>query len=110
MAAARTVWKGFLQFHLVSVPVKAYTAAVSGSGKIQLNQLHAECHSRIKYGKTCPTHGEVQADQIVSGYEFATNKYVIIDPDELDKLRSPSEKAVTIRHFIARPDVGDRYF
>jgi DNA end-binding protein Ku len=109
VAAARSVWKGFIQFSLVSVPVKAYTATVTGGGKIQLNQLHAECNSRIKYTKSCPTHGEVPADQIVSGYEFAKGQYVIIDTDELDKLRSPSEKAVTIQGFIQRSEVADRY-
>jgi len=109
MAAARSVWKGFIQFSLVSVPVKAYTAAASGGGKIQLNQLHAECHNRIKYTKSCPVHGEVPADQIVSGYEFAKGQYVVIDTDELDKLRSPAEKAVTIQSFVERDDVPDRY-
>ena len=110
MAAARSVWKGFIQFSLVSVPVKAYTATTSGGGKVSLNQLHRECHSRIKYQKVCPTHGEVPADQIVSGYEFANGQYVVIDPDELDKLRSPAEKAVRIQHFIDPADVPDRYY
>ena len=110
MAAARSVWKGFLQFSLVSVPVKAYTAANSAGGRVQLNQLHAECHSRIKYTKSCPTHGEVPADQIVSGYEFAKGQYVVIDPDELDKLTPPAEKAVTLQNFIRRTDIPDRYF
>jgi DNA end-binding protein Ku len=110
MAAARSVWKGFIQFSLVSVPVKAYTAANSSGGRVALNQLHAECHSRIKYTKSCPVHGEVPADQIVSGYEFAKGQYVVIDPDELDKLTPPAEKAVTIQSFIARDDIADRYF
>ena len=69
--ASRSVWKGFLQFSLVNVPVKAYTAAVSGGGGISLNQLHKECHSRINYKKVCPVHGEITANEIVSGYEFA---------------------------------------
>jgi DNA end-binding protein Ku len=77
---------------------------------VQLNQLHAECHSRIKYTKSCPTHGEVPADQIVSGYEFAKGQYVIIDADELDKLTPPAEKAVTLQNFIRRSDIPDRYF
>jgi DNA end-binding protein Ku len=109
MAAARSVWKGFVQFSLVSVPVKAYTAAVSGGGKVQLNQLHKDCNTRINYKKVCAVHGEVPADQIVSGYEFAKGQYVIVDTDELDKLRSPAEKAVTIQNFVDRADVPDRY-
>src|ERR1044072_784241 len=107
--AARSSWKGFLKLSLVSIPVKAYTATTSSGRDIRLNQLHAECHSRINYKKTCPVHGEIPNDQIVSGYEFAKGQYVVIDTDELDKLRSPAEKAVTIQSFVERDDVPDRY-
>ena len=98
--AARSQWKGFLKLSLVSVPVKAYSASSSGGGDIALNQLHAECNSRIKYKKTCPLHGEVSQDQIVSGYEYSKDQYVIIDTDELDKLRTEDDKAIRIDTFI----------
>ena len=109
--AARSVWKGFIQFSLVSVPVRAYAAGQSAGsgGEIRLNQLHAECHSRIKYQKTCPVHGEVKQDEIVSGYEFAKDQYVVIDPAEIEKLRKPSEKAIQIDAFI-KPDAIDERF
>src|SRR5437667_11190559 len=98
--AARSSWKGFLKLSLVSLPVKAYTATSSGGGEIRLNQLHAECHSRINYKKTCPIHGEVSQDQIVMGYEHAKGQYVVVDTDELDKLRTDDEKAINIDVFI----------
>src|SRR5579872_6933565 len=98
--AARASWKGYLRLSLVSVPVQAFTASASGHGKIQLHQIHEECHSRIKYKKTCPIHGEVSNDEIVSGYEYAKGQYVIIDPDELDKLRTESDKAIQISTFV----------
>src|SRR5207247_10823950 len=85
--AARSTWKGYLKINLVSVPVKAYTANASGGGEVRLNQLHKECNSRINYKKTCPIHGEVSNDQIVSGFEYSKGQYVIVDPDELDKLQ-----------------------
>jgi DNA end-binding protein Ku len=97
---ARSSWKGFLKLSLVSVPVKAYTATASGGGEIRLNQLHAECHSRINYKKTCPIHGEVPNDQIVSGYEYSKGQFVVIDTGELDKLRTEDEKAINIDAFI----------
>ena len=97
--AAHPTWKGFLQLSLVAIPVKAYSAHGEG-GPIQLNQLHAECNSRIKYKKTCPVHGEVTPDEIVSGYEYAKGQYVVVDPEELDKLRSEDEKALRIDTFI----------
>jgi DNA end-binding protein Ku len=110
-AAARSVWKGFIQFSLVSVPVRAYAAGASAGsgGEIRLNQLHAECNNRIKYQKVCPVHGEVKQDEIVSGYEFAKDQYVIIDPGEIEKLRKPSEKAIQIDAFI-KPDAIDERF
>ena len=108
--ASRTVWKGFIQFSLVAVPVKAYTATASGGGRISLNQLHKECHSRIQYKKSCPQHGEVAADQIVSGYEFAEGQYVVIEPDEIEKIRSPKEKSLNIEGFIDEDSVDPTYF
>jgi DNA end-binding protein Ku len=108
--AARSVWSGFIQFSLVSIPVKAYTAAASGGGKISLNQLHRECGTRIKYQKVCPAHGELKADDIVSGYEFAKDQYVTIDTDELAKLRAKSDKTIGIESFIPLNAVEPRYY
>jgi len=107
---ARSSWKGFLKLSLVSVPVKAYTATASSSGEIRLNQLHAECHSRINYKKTCPIHGEIPNDQIVSGYEYSKGQYVLVDTDELDKLRTEDEKAINIDAFVPQNNVDPTYF
>jgi DNA end-binding protein Ku len=104
--AATPSWKGFVKLSLVAFPVKAYTATASGGGRIQLNQLHAECNSRINYKKTCPIHGEAPNTEIVSGYEYTKGQYVIVDTDELDKLRTPDDKAITISAFVA-PDAID---
>jgi DNA end-binding protein Ku len=97
--AARASWKGFLKLSLVSVPVKAFTSSAS-SNEIRLNQLHAKCHNRIRYKKVCPEHGEVGNDEIVSGYEYSKDQYVIIQPEELDKVRSESDKSINIDGFI----------
>ena len=108
--ASRSVWSGFVRFSLVSVPVKAYTAAATGGGGISLNQLHAACSSRIRYTKTCPVHGEVKNDEIVSGYEFDDGQYVIVNPEEIEKLRKPSEKAIDIKAFLPPDQIDARYF
>lgn len=107
--AARSSWKGFLKLSLLSLPVKAYTANVSGAD-IQLNQIHAECHNRIQYKKFCPEHGEVKADQIVSGYETSKGQYVLIDPQELEKLRSEDDKSIKIDVFIRPEDLDPIYY
>src|SRR4051794_6623088 len=107
--APRSQWRGFLKFSLVSVPVKAYGVLVSGGGGIQLNQLHAECKRRVQYKKTCPVHGELPSDQIVSGYEFSKDQYVVIDTDELDKLRTQDDKAIRIDRFVPDDAVDPVY-
>jgi len=100
--AAHASWKGFLKLSLGSVPVKAYTATATGSD-ITLHQLHAKTHARIQYKKFAPEVGEVSSDQIVKGYEYAKGQYVIVDEEELDKLRTESDKSVRIDGFI-RPE------
>jgi DNA end-binding protein Ku len=66
--AARPTWKGFLKLSLVSVPVRAYSAAAAGHGDIHFHQIHAKCGSRIHHQKVCPIHGEVTKEELVSGY------------------------------------------
>jgi DNA end-binding protein Ku len=107
--AATPSWKGFVKLSLVAFPVKAYTSSVSGEGRIQLNQLHAECNSRIQYKKNCPIHGEVPNTEIVSGYEYTKGQYVVVDTAELDKLRTETDKAIAVSAFIA-PDAIDQIY
>jgi DNA end-binding protein Ku len=107
--APRSSWKGFIKLSLVSVPVKAYTASIS-SGDVHLNQLHQECNNRIRYKKTCPVHGDVPNEEIVSGYEFAKGQYVVVDLDELSKLRAQSDKSINVDGFVADDTVDPMYF
>ncbi|MEQ8767798.1 MAG: Ku protein [Planctomycetota bacterium] len=104
----RPSWKGFLRLSLVSVPVKAYTTNVT-SKEIRLRQLHEECHSPVKYQKTCPIHGELSMSDIVSGYEYSKGQFVVIDTDEISKLRTESDKSIAIDGFIDPEQVDSLY-
>ena len=106
---ARASWRGMVRFGLVSFPVEAFNAHSQEGQHIALHQLHAECHSRIQYQKTCPIHGPVKNDEIVSGYEFSKGRYVEIDPDELDSLRSDAERSLTIDSFISPEEIDVVY-
>jgi DNA end-binding protein Ku len=106
--AAHASWKGFIKLSLVSVPVKAYTATATGSD-ITLHQLHAKTHTRIQYKKFAPEVGEVSSDEIVKGYEYAKGQYVIVEDDEIDKLRTESDKSVRIDGFIRPEDLSSVY-
>ncbi len=102
--APRTSWKGHVQLGLVSVPVKAFTAN-NTSEAIRLNQLHKECNQRVRYKKVCPEHGELKQSDIVSGYEYTKDSYVIIDPDELAKIRSQSDRSIAVEGFVPSTEV-----
>lgn len=106
----RPTWKGQLNFGLVSFTVEAFNALNRQQSDVHFNQLHAKCHSRIHYEKVCPIHGKVTNDEIVSGYEVSKGKYVEFDPEELDKLRTENEKALSIDAFIPPDTIDPLYF
>src|SRR3954469_20317988 len=105
----RPSWSGSIRLSLVSVPVKGYTAQ-EAEASISLNQLHEECHSRIRYKKTCPVHGEVPNDEIVMGYEYADDQYAIIDSSEINKLRSERDRSVNVDKFVSPDEIDPMYF
>lgn len=107
--APRPTWKGYLKLSLVSVPVKAFTVSDSSKSDIRLNQLHADCNCRIRYKKTCPKHGEVSSDEIISGYQIGEDQYVPIDKDEISAIRRKSDQAIEIATFIADDQLDDRF-
>jgi DNA end-binding protein Ku len=106
----RPSWTGSIRLSLVTVPVKGYTALEAEGDRISLNQLHEECHSRIRYKKTCPIHGEVPNGEIVMGYEYGPDQYAVIDPSEINKLRSERDRAVNIDKFVPAGSIDPIYF
>jgi DNA end-binding protein Ku len=87
-----------ISFSLVSIPVGMYTATQDND--IHFNQLHREDGSRIKYTKKCAHCGkELAADDIVRGYEYSKDQYVVIADQEIEKIKSEKEKSIQILHF-----------
>jgi len=75
---ATSVWKGYLTFGLISIPIRLFSAA--RGERISLNQLHEVCHSRIKMPLFCPTcNRQVERSEIVKGYEYEKDQYVLFD-------------------------------
>jgi DNA end-binding protein Ku len=109
LSRGRPSWSGLLCLSLVSVPVKAY-AAVSSTGASRFHLLHAGCGQRISYAKYCAHHGPVEADAVAKGYEYATDQYVIVDPEELEQLRPPRDKALILEQFVAVEEVPPTFF
>jgi len=106
----RASWKGNSSFGLVSFPVQAFNAHNPEQSDIHFHQLHATCHRRIHYEKVCPIHGEVSKDEIVSGYEYSKGKYVDVEPEELDALRTETERSLTIDAFVEPDSIDPIYF
>ncbi len=105
----RYSWKGSLRLSLVTVPVQAFNVVEPGGSQIRFHQLHASDHSRIRHVKVCPVHGEVTNDEIVSGYEYAKDQYVEIKPEELEALRSESDKAIHLDTFLSTDAIDSLY-
>lgn len=106
----RASWRGTLRFGLVAFPVQAFNALYPQQGHVSFHQLHAQCHSRIRYEKTCPIHGPIDNSEIVSGYEYARGKYVEISDEELDELRTEKEKSLTLDNFVLAEEIDPIYF
>ena len=100
----RSSWSGLLRLSLVTVPVQAYPA-ISCTDEVHLNQLHAGCGQRIRYEKRCPVHGPVDPASINKGYEYAPNQYVVVEAEELERIRPAQDKALTLIQFVEKESV-----
>ncbi len=101
--AARPIWRGQIRLALVSIPVELYPATKSGAS-IQFHQVHEPSGKRIKYEKVVPGIGPVDRDEIMKGYEVSKGHYVLLDPEEIEKVKLESKKTLDLVQFV---DVGD---
>jgi len=105
----KTSWKGSISFGMVYFPVNVYTAT-SGSSGVKLNYLHRKCNNRIRYKKVCEAcNEEVSQDEIVKGYEYEKDKYVVITDEDFEKLPIKSKKVIAISHFVDEDAVDPIY-
>jgi len=97
--AARATWKGYLKISLVNIPVRVFPAT-DAAATISFNQLHRECRSRIQQKKWCPTcQTEVATTDLVKGYEFEKGKYVVVEDDDLAKVKIESTRVINVVQF-----------
>jgi DNA end-binding protein Ku len=97
--AARPTWKGYLKISLVNIPIRVFPAT-DAAATISFNQLHRECRSRIQQKRWCPScQVEVPNTDIVKGYEFEKGKYVVMEEDDLAKVRAESTRVINIVQF-----------
>ena len=97
--AARPTWKGHLKVSLVTVPIRVFPATDSAAS-VSFNQLHAECQTRIKQKKYCPScDRDVDKTEIVKGYQFEKDRYVVMDDEDIAKARPESTRIINLVRF-----------
>lgn len=106
---ASTVWKGYLTFGLISVPIRLFAGA--RKEHVSFHMIHKTCGTRVRQQFYCP-HDEkvVERDEIVKGYEESKDSFVIIDPEELQAIAPPSERNMDILQFVKLSEVDPLYF
>jgi DNA end-binding protein Ku len=105
----RAIWSGAISFGLVNVPVKLYSAVSPKT--VRFHQLHAADGVRIQQKRVCPQDGEeVPWDEIVKGYEIAPDRYVIIEPEELEALNPKKTRTIDIEDFVDLADIDPIFY
>jgi DNA end-binding protein Ku len=106
---ASTVWKGYISFGLVSVPVRLYAAA--REEHVSFNQIHEVCGSRIKQQVFCPTcERVVERSELAKGYQVDRDSYVLVSGEELKTLEADSSEAMEIAQFVSLSEVDPIYY
>jgi DNA end-binding protein Ku len=106
---ASTVWKGYISFGLVSVPVRLYAAA--REEHVSFNQIHEVCGSRIKQQVFCPTcERVVERSELAKGYQVDRDSYILVSPEELKTLEADSSEAMEIAQFVSLSEVDPIYY
>lgn len=101
--------KSLISFGMVAIPISMYTATQDND--IRFNQLHKEDNSRIRYKKTCAHCGkEIKAEDIVKGYEYEKEKYVVVTEEEIEKVKTEKEKSIQILHFAQLNQISPVYY
>lgn len=101
--AARSIWKGSISFGLVNIPIQVFSAA-QREDYTSFNQLCEKGH-KIRYKKWCPIEErEVQWSEIKKGYEVTKNNYVVLEKEEIDKIKLKTTNTVKIKEFIEAED------
>jgi DNA end-binding protein Ku len=106
---ARSIWTGAISFGLVTVPVKLYSAV--NRKTVRFHQLNAKTGVRIAQKRVDPSTGdEVAYEDIVKGYELTPDRYVVIEPGELEALEPKKTKTIEIEDFVELADIDPIFY
>jgi DNA end-binding protein Ku len=107
--APRAYWKGYLKLSLVSCPISLFPAT-SGREKISFHQLNRNTGNRVRYRKVdAETGDDVEAADIVKGYEVSKGDYIVLEPEELEAIALDSKRTIEIDEFVPKNEIDDLY-
>jgi DNA end-binding protein Ku len=102
-------WKGSISFGLLSIPIRLFPAA--RPERINLHQIHKECHTRLRQPPYCPKHQRsVDRSEVVKGYEYEKGHYILIENEELKKITPPSGRTMEIQAFVKGSQIDPIFF
>ena len=107
--AARPSWRGQIRLALVAIPVEIFPATKSGRS-IAFHQVHEPSGQRVRYEKVVPGIGPVDRDEILKGYEVEKGEYVLLDPEEIEKVKLESRKTLELTQFVDLADIDPIYY
>ncbi|HTA39899.1 MAG TPA: Ku protein, partial [Candidatus Acidoferrales bacterium] len=106
---AHAIWSGAINFGLVTIPVKLFTAVKTD--ELSFNMLHGKDEGRIKYERVCSVDGKpVPWDEIVKGYEYEKGQYVILTDEDFKKVNPEATQSVDILEFVELEKINPMYF
>ncbi|MFN2385729.1 MAG: Ku protein [Thermoanaerobaculia bacterium] len=107
---ARALGTANISFGLVSIPVKLYSAA-NASGTISFNLLHGKCGSRLRQQYICTKEDTiVPREEMVKGYEFSKDQYVLFTPEELKAFEQEATQTIEVTEFVPIDKVDPVYY
>jgi DNA end-binding protein Ku len=105
----RTIWNGSINFGLVNIPIGLSVAQQRQD--IAFRTLHRECGTPIKQKRYCPKHErDVEADELVKGWEFSKGQFVMVEEDDLDAVAPERSQSIDIVRFVPAAEVDPIYF
>lgn len=109
MPSARPVWKGQIRLSLVAIPVELYSASKTGA-RLSFRQIHEPSGKPVKYEKVVPGIGPVDPDDILKGFEYEKNDFVLLDDEEIDAVKLETRKTLELVQFVGGCEIDPIYF
>jgi len=105
----RAIWSGVINFGMVSIPVKLFTATESKD--VSFHLIHKECGSRLRQLRWCPHHErEVEWGEVARGYEYAKDQHVVLDDEDFERLPLPSKNTISVSSFVKAEEIDPIYY